>query len=225
MKKLFFCLATTALMTIGCSTKANAYKVTEKKFEEEITNYGYVFNNNAKFEGSFVLSLGEEAMMSTIVMEFDSQGEHQRFRVHQETEGEGGMDSVCDLHKLESGDYNIDWYRKGYGDTNYELVTIENLPYDALKSYMNELVYFPALEYKDVEFEADNNTYHCDSYTVAIQDGGETFAAVYSNINLQFENNRVNKFEFTLAAPGGMASIQLEKTQTGGITVELPTVE
>ena len=224
MKKIIFCLAATALMTIGCSGKANAYKVSEKKFEEEITNYGFVLNNNAKFEGSVVMTVGTEAMTQSLEMEMDSEGEHKRFKIHQEVEGEGEMNSVVELK--ETGEtFELNWYRKSFVDTSYSLIKQEGLTREELLGNLNEIVYLPGFKYNEVKFNKDNNSYHCDSYTVAIHDGGSVLAAIYTNVNLQFKDNRLDKVDFFLSAPGGNGTVQFAKTQTGGIAVELPNIE
>ncbi len=223
MKKIIFCLAATALMTVGCS-KGSAYKVSEKNFEEEITNYGFALNNNAKFEGSVVMTVGTDAMTQSLEMEMDSAGEYKRFKVHQEVEGAGEMDSIVDLKEKE-GSFDLNWYRKSFDDTSYSLIKQEGLSREELLSNLNEIVYLPGFKYNEVKFNEDNNSYHCDSYTVAIHDGGSVVAAIYTNVNLQFKNNRLNKVDFLLAAPGGNGTIQFEKTQSGGVTVELPNIE
>ena len=223
MKKLFFCLAATALLATGCA-KANAYKVSEKKFEEEVTNYGFVLNNNAKFEGSVVMTVGTDAMTQSLEMEMDSAGEHKRFKIHQEVEGEGEMDSVVELK--ETGEtFELNWYRKSFDDTSYSLIKQEGLTHEELLGNLNEIVYLPGFKYNDVKFNKDNNSYHCDSYTVAIHDGGSVLAAIYTNVNLQFKNNRLDKVDFFLSAPGGNGTVKFAKTQSSGVTVELPTIE
>lgn len=222
MKKIIFCLAATALMTVGCS-KGSAYKVSEKKFEEEVTNYGFVLNNNAKFEGSVAMTVGTDAMTQSLEMEMDSAGEHKRFKVHQEVEGEGAMDSVVELK--ETGEtFELNWYRKSFDDTSYSLIKQEGLTREELLGNLNEIVYLPGFKYNEVKFNEDNNSYHCDSYTVAIHDGGSVLAAIYTNVNLQFKNNRLDKVDFFLSAPGGNGQVQFAKTQSGGVAVELPTI-
>ena len=223
MKKLFFCLAATALLATGCA-RANAYKVSEKKFEEEVTNYGFVLNNNAKFEGSVVMTVGTDAMTQSLEMEMDSAGEHKRFKIHQEVEGEGEMHSVVELK--ETGEtFELNWYRKSFDDTSYSLIKQEGLTREELLSNLNEMVYLPGFKYNEVKFNEDNNSYHCDSYTVAIHDGGSVLAAIYTNVNLQFKNNRLDKVDFFLSAPGGNGKVEFAKTQSSGVAVELPTIE
>ena len=225
MKKLFFCLAATALMTIGCSGKANAYKVSEKEFDAEITNYGFVLNNNAKFEGIASMPIDDGVAEQTLTMEFDSQGEHKRFKVHQYLEGEGDMDSVGEITVLENGNYNLDWYRKSFGDTSYALVKNEDISLKELKSFLNEIVYLPSIEYKDLKFKKDNNSYHCDSYKTEVNDHGMTITIVYSNLNIQLKDKKLFALDFSLLVSGMGSSFQMEKTQSSGISIELPTIE
>ena len=224
MKKILFCLAATALLATGCSGKGNEYKVSKKNFEEEITNYGFVLNNNARFEGSTSTTYGEDSVRQTIVMEFDSQGEHQRFKVHQVAEGEGEMESVVDIKTLESGNLDLDWYRKGFGDTSYSLIKFENVSKEELGANLTEMVYLPPLKYEEVKFKADNNSYCVDTYSYQVQEGSEIYAVNYSNLNVQFKDGHLNSFEFTLIGPGGGGSFHVEKTKTGGVAVTLPTI-
>ena len=121
--------------------------------------------------------------------------------------------------------FELNWYRKSFDDTSYSLIKQEGLTREELLGNLNEIVYLPGFKYNEVKFNKDNNSYHCDSYTVAIHDGGSVLAAIYTNVNLQFKNNRLDKVDFFLSAPGGNGTVQFAKTQTGGIAVELPAIE
>ncbi len=170
------------------------------------------------------MTVGTDAMTQSLEMEMDSAGEHKRFKVHQEVEGEGEMDSVVELK--ETGEtFELNWYRKSFDETSYSLIKQEGLTREELLSNLNEIVYLPGFKYNEVKFNEDNNSYHCDSYTVAIHDGGSVLAAIYTNVNLQFKNNRLDKVDFFLSAPGGNGKVEFAKTQSSGVAVELPTIE
>ena len=68
MKKVLPCLAVAALMVTGC---APSTKVNEKKFTEEVTNYGVFLNNNVKFEGN--ATMGEMEIAFSLLSESDGE--------------------------------------------------------------------------------------------------------------------------------------------------------
>ena len=218
MKKNLFCLAATALLATGC-TGGNSYKVSEKKFNAEVADYGVVLNNNARFEGTAVMGL-----TNTLTVEVDSEGDAAKFKVHQAVEGEGEMVSYQQVDKNEDNTYNITWIRKGFGETSYTKLNYDNLSWDDAKSYIMECVYIPSAPFKNYEFDSKENIYECDSYTTSMKDEGFSLAIVYTNIKIQFKDNRLFSIEFSLQSGEMQGSVQMEKTQTGGVAVTLPTI-
>ena len=100
----------------------------------------------------------------------------------------------------------------------------DNLSWDDAKSYIMECVYIPSAPFKNYEFDSKENIYECDSYTTSMKDEGFSLAIVYTNIKIQFKDNRLFSIEFSLQSGEMQGSVQMEKTQTGGAAVTLPTI-
>ena len=134
MKKVLPCLAVAALMVTGC---APSTKVSEKKFTEEVTNYGAFLNNNVKFEGN--ATMGEMEVSMTLLSESD--GENLKLHAtitYVNGENAGASMQAVLIGEVKEEKFNGNAYMNE--GTAWGTTVMNDVPMEEIKSQLN-LIY------------------------------------------------------------------------------------
>ena len=216
MKKVLPCLAVAALMVTGC---APSTKVSEKKFTEEVTNYGAFLNNNVKFEGN--ATMGEMEVAFSLLSESD--GENIKLHAtitYLNGEYAGAAMQAVLIGEVKEEKFNGNAYMNegaGWGTS-----PMTNVPMEEIKSQLVEITYLAPVEYKDVKYDSKEKGYVFDKYVTSIQDGDMTIAATYKDGLFKFKGGELISYKYDMAVGTNLMEINLERTQKGGVTVTAP---
>ena len=216
MKKVLPCLAVAALMVTGC---APSTKVNEKKFTEEVTNYGAFLNNNVKFEGN--ATMGEMEVAFSLLSESD--GENVKLHAtisYLNGEAAGASMQAVLIGEVKEEKFNGNAYMNegaGWG-TN----VMDNVPMEEIKSQLVEITYLAPVEYKVVKYDSKEKGYVFDKFVTSIRDGDMTIAATFKDGTLKFKGGELVSYKYDMAVGTNLMEINLERTQKGGVKVEAP---
>ena len=218
MKKVLPCLAVAALMVTGC---APSTKVNEKKFNEEVTNYGAFLNNNVKFEGN--ATMGEMEVAFSLLSESD--GENIKLHAtisYLNGEAAGASMQAVLIGEVKEEKFNGNAYMNegaGWG-TN----VMDNVPMEEIKSQLVEITYLAPVEYKVVKYDSKEKGYVFDKYVTSIRDGATTIAATFKDGTLKFKGGELISYKYDMAVGTNLMEIDLARTQKGGVTVTAPEI-
>ena len=217
MKKVLPCLAVAALMVTGC---APSTKVSEKKFTEEVTNYGVFLNNNVKFEGN--ATLGENEVQMTLLSESDGAN----VKLHATITYLNGEDAGQAMQAVLIGEVaedkfngNAYMYEGAWG-----AMPMTDVPMEEIKSQLVEFTYLAPIEYKIVEYDSKEKAYVFDKFVTSIPDGSSTIAATFKDGALKFKGGELISYKYDMAVGTNLMEISLERTQKGGVTVTAPEI-
>ena len=218
MKKVLPCLAVAALMVTGC---APSTKVSEKKFTEEVTNYGAFLNNNVKFEGS--AAMGEMDISMTLLSESD--GENLKLHAtitYVNGENAGASMQAVLIGEVKEEKFNGNAYMNE--GTAWGTTVMNDVPMEEIKSQLVEITYLAPVEYKDVKYDSKEKGYVFDKYVTSIQDGDMTIAATYKDGIFKFKGGELISYKYDMAVGTMLINIDLARTQKGGVTVTAPEI-
>ena len=216
MKKVLPCLAVAALMVTGC---APSTKVNEKKFTEEVTNYGVFLNNNVKFEGN--ATMGEMEVGMTLLSESD--GENVKLHAtisYLNGEYAGASMQAVLIGEVKEEKFNGNAYMNegaGWGTS-----PMTNVPMEEIKSQLVEITYLAPVEYKDVKYDSKEKGYVFDKFVTSVRDGAMTIAATFKDGELKFKGGELISYKYDMAVGTNLMEIDLARTQKGGVKVEAP---
>ena len=216
MKKVLPCLAVAALMVTGC---APSTKVSEKKFTEEVTNYGVFLNNNVKFEGS--ATMGEMEVSMTLLSESD--GENLKLHAtisYLNGEAAGASMQAVLIGEVKEEKFNGNAYMSEGGP--WGTSPMNNVPMEEIKSQLVEFTYLAPVEYKDVKYDSKEKGYVFDKFVTSIRDGDMTIAATFKDGELKFKGGELISYKYDMAVGTNLMEIDLARTQKGGVKVEAP---
>ena len=216
MKKVLPCLAVAALMVTGC---APSTKVSEKKFTEEVTNYGVFLNNNVKFEGN--ATMGEMEVAMTLLSESD--GENVKLHAtisYVNGENAGASMQAMLIGEVKEDKFNGNAYMSEGGPWGTSPMT--NVPMEEIKSQLVEFTYLAPVEYKDVKYDSKEKGYVFDKFVTSIRDGDMTIAATFKDGELKFKGGELISYKYDMAVGTNLMEIDLARTQKGGVKVEAP---
>ena len=220
MKKVLPCLAVAALMVTGC---APSTKVSEKKFAEEVTNYGVFLNNNVKFEGS--AAMGEMDVSMTLLSESD--GENLKLHAtisYLNGENAGASVQAILIGEVKEEKFNGNAYMNEGGET-WGTTVMTDVPMEEIKSQLVEFTYLAPVEYKDVKYDSEEKGYVFDKYVTSIPDGDMTIAATFKDGLFKFKGGELISYKYDMAVGTILMEIDLARTQKGGVEVVAPTIE
>ena len=218
MKKVLPCLAVAALMVTGC---APSTKVSEKKFTEEVTNYGVFLNNNVKFEGN--ATMGEMEVSMTLLSESD--GENLKLHAtitYLNGEGAGASMQAVFIGEVKEEKFNGNAYMSEGGPWGTKVMN--NVPMEEIKSQLVEITYLAPVEYKDVKYDSKEKGYVFDKFVTSIRDGDMTIAATFKDGELKFKGGELISYKYDMAVGTNLMEIDLARTQKGGVKVEAPEI-
>lgn len=216
MKKVLPCLAVAALMVTGC---APSTKVNEKKFTEEVTNYGVFLNNNVKFEGN--ATMGEMEVSMTLLSESD--GENVKLHAtiaYLNGEAAGAAMQAVLIGEVKEEKFNGNAYmNEGAG---WGTKVMNNVPMEEIKSQLVEFTYLAPVEYKVVKYDSEEKGYVFDKYVTSIPDGSTTIAATFKDGLFKFKGGELISYKYDMAVGTNLMEIDLARTQKGGVKVVAP---
>ena len=218
MKKVLPCLAVAALMVTGC---APSTKVNEKKFTEEVTNYGVFLNNNVKFEGN--ATMGEMEVAMTLLSESD--GENVKLHAtisYLNGEAAGASMQAVLIGEVKEEKFNGNAYMSEGGPWGTKVMN--NVPMEEIKSQLVEITYLAPVEYKDVKYDSKEKGYVFDKFVTSIRDGDMTIAATFKDGELKFKGGELISYKYDMAVGTNLMEIDLARTQKGGVKVEAPEI-
>ena len=218
MKKVLPCLAVAALMVTGC---APSTKVSEKKFTEEVTNYGVFLNNNVKFEGN--ATMGEMEVQFALLSESDGANVKLHATItYLNGEAEGASMQAVLIGEVKEDKFNGNAYMNegaGWGTS-----PMNNVPMEEIKSQLVEITYLAPVEYKDVKYDSKEKGYVFDKFVTSIRDGDMTIAATFKDGELKFKGGELISYKYDMAVGTNLMEIDLARTQKGGVTVTAPEI-
>ena len=218
MKKVLPCLAVAALMVTGC---APSTKVNEKKFTEEVTNYGVFLNNNVKFEGN--ATMGEMEVQFALLSESDGANVKLHATItYLNGEAEGASMQAVLIGEVKEDKFNGNAYMNegaGWGTS-----PMNNVPMEEIKSQLVEITYLAPVEYKDVKYDSKEKGYVFDKFVTSIRDGDMTIAATFKDGELKFKGGELISYKYDMAVGTNLMEIDLARTQKGGVTVTAPAL-
>ena len=219
MKKILPCLAVAALMVTGC---APSTKVSEKKFTEEVTNYGVFLNNNVKFEGN--ATMGEMEVQFALLSESD--GENVKLHTtitYLNGEAEGASMQAVLIGEVKEDKFNGNAYMNE-GTAAWGTSPMTNVPMEDIKAQLIEFTYLAPLEYEDVKYDSKEKGYVFDKFVTSIRDGDTTIAATFKDGELKFKGGELISYKYDMAVGTNLMEIDLARTQKGGVTVTAPEI-
>ena len=215
MKKFIPCLAMAALLITGCGGASR--KISEEKFREEVTDYGFLLNNNAKFEGdAIMMGINADAEMGV-----NSDGKNISFYFKMKA-GEMEMENRL-IGEIENNKVKGTIYAYSEGSWEVEPSPEEGITLSQFKGLLATLVYFPTFEMKDFKYDSKEKAYTAESISVTI-DFGEPVPFVFSDVTLSFKKNELVSYEYTMSGMGESIELEMERTEAGGVTVEEPNL-
>ena len=218
MKKVLPCLAVAALMVTGC---APSTKVNEKKFTEEVTNYGAFLNNNVKFEGN--ATMGEMEIAFSLLSE--SNGENVKLHAtisYLNGENEGASMQAVLIGEVKEEKFNGNAYMNE--GTAWGTTPMNNVPMEEIKSQLVEFTYLAPVEYNIVKYDSKEKGYVFDKYVTSIRDGATTIAATFKDGLFKFKGGELISYKYDMAVGPNLMEIDLARTQKGGVTVTAPAL-
>lgn len=217
MKKIIPILAVTALLATGC---APSTKVSEKKFDQEVTNYGCFMNKNVKFEGNG--SLGVMEMKLTLESESDGSNLKLASTIKYLAEDvEVNEMKAMVIGEIKEEKFNGNMYMK---ETSWNVQAITNLPVEDLKAMLIEFTYLAPFKYEDVKYDSKQQAYTFERYTGTFIDGSSTIDVTFRDGSLKFKGNELVSYKYNMAVETEMVMIDITRTQKGGVTVTAPEI-
>ena len=217
MKKVLPCLAVAALMVTGC---APSTKVNEKKFTEEVTNYGVFLNNNVKFEGN--ATMGEMEVAFSLLSESDGANVKLHATItYLNGEGAGQAMQAVLIGEVAEDKFNGNAYMY---EGAWGTMPMNNVPMEEIKSQLIEFTYLAPIEYKIVEYNSKEKAYVFDKFVTSIRDGDTTIAATFKDGTLKFKGGELVSYKYDMAVGTNLMELNLERTQKGGVTVTAPEI-
>lgn len=223
MKRIIPVLAVAALLVTGCGADKN--KISEKKFDEEIGQYGFILNRNAKYEGSAVL-FGQNA---TMTVEASSDGTNIAYCTRFVVDGVAGAMESYLIGKFENERISGTWYHTE--NTASSTWSVDTTPEGGitLEEFGPTLVessYFVAFNYKELEYNSKEKAYQAKRIDKAVDMGGPdgTLAIIFRDVSLKFEKNEMIAWSYEMTSMGQPIQIDMERTVVGGIEVVAPTI-
>ncbi len=218
MKKIIPILAVTALLATGCG---NSAKVSEKKFTEEVTNYGAFLNHNVKFEGK--ATMGEFDVALSLLSESD--GENLKLHAtitYLNGEAEGAAMQAMLIGEVKEEKFNGNAYMSEGGPWGTKVM--DNVPMEEIKSQLVEITYLAPVEYKIVKYDSEEKGYVFDKFVTSIRDGDTTIAATFKDGLFKFKGGELISYKYDMAVGTNLMEIDLARTQKGGVKVEAPSI-
>ena len=217
MKKVLPCLAVAALMVTGC---APSTKVSEKKFDEEVTNYGCFMNKNVKFEGKG--SMGVMEMNLTVESESDGTNLKLASTIkYLNDDVEVNTMKAMVIGEIKNDKFNGNMYMK---ETSWNVQAVTDLPVEDLKAMLVEFSYLAPFKYEDVKYDSKQGAYPFERYTGTFIDGSSTIDVTFRDGALKFKGNELVGYKYNMAVETEMVMIDIARTQKGGVTVTAPEI-
>ena len=215
IKKTIPCLAVAAILTTGCSGAKTTIKA--DKFKEEVTEYGFLLNRTAKYEGT--VDLGESGS-GKYELFADSDGKNIAFA--NVFTGAEGSETYGFRGTIESGNVSGVLYMRD-GDEEWDTTPVSNLPNAIFSLYLFEFTYFGPFAYEKFTYDKKEKAYTAKEYNFTLDETNIRF----KDMSLRFKSNQLVGWKYIMGIDDSSQSItiDMERSATKGVEVPVPVGE
>ena len=218
MKKILPCLAVAALMVTGC---APSTKVSEKKFDEEVTNYGCFLNNNVEFKGT--ARMGDMEMELTL----DSDSDGQKINLGATLKYLGDDVEVDTMKAMIIGEAKNDKFNGNMYtfETEWVQTPVSDFPMEDLKEMLVEFTYLAPVRYESVKYDSSAKAYVFNKFVATFPDDGDSEITItFRDGELAFKNKELVSYKYEMSVGPESINLEVNRAKKGGVKVEAPSI-